>query len=84
MEFLILAHFAVSGVPYPTDCCSSKDCFEISQQDVAQVDADHWRVIDTGEVVKSRPSIDQRFHRCSYGGTIKARTRCLLIPEFGS
>jgi hypothetical protein len=83
MEFLVLAHLAVSGAAYPYDCCSAHDCFEISHQDVVSLGGDRWRIIDTGEVMKSRKSIDERYHRCTVSGAIKARTRCLLIPEFG-
>jgi hypothetical protein len=83
MEFLVLAHLAVSGAAYPSDCCSNRDCFEISQQDVVPLGDGRWRIVDTGEIVASRKSIDERYHRCTRGGGIQQKTRCLFIPEFG-
>jgi hypothetical protein len=84
MEFFILAHMTVSGWTYPLDCCSQHDCFEISQQDVAPLGNDQWKIIDTGEIVRAKRSGDGAFHRCTRKAEITGRTICLFVPEFES
>lgn len=84
LEFLVMAHLAASGIAYPSECCGGHDCFEISQQDVRQIGSDKWRIIDTGEIIMSRRSLDERFHRCTRGGGVKDSTTCLFIPEFST
>lgn len=78
------AHTAPSGWSYPSDCCSTTDCFPISEKDVTPTPVG-WRIEATGELIeyhdkRVRPSGDGQYHRCSTGGDPKAETLCLFVP----
>jgi hypothetical protein len=71
---------------YPVQCCDERDCFAVSNDAVA-LTARGWRIEATGEIVplgKTAFSPDGRFHRCSPGGAVGARTLCLFVPRLGS
>jgi hypothetical protein len=79
------AHDAPSGWSYAPECCSNRDCQQISDTDVSMVPGG-WRIKATGEVIaqtQARQSRDGHFHRCSAEGRIETRTLCLYVPDFG-
>lgn len=81
MEALVLlVHLSTSGWAYPTDCCGGQDCFEIPAADVTRMNGDKYLIIKTGEVVLAKQSGDGKFHRCTIGGGLFDRTRCLFVP----
>lgn len=87
METLfLLAHLSVSGVPFPSECCSGSDCYEIQSTDLNLIPGG-WKIKATGEVFQeraTRKSPDERYYRCSAQARTESRTYCLFIPSFGS
>lgn len=79
-------HEAPSGWTYPSECCSTVDCFPLRDGEVRAVPGG-WEVKATGEVwpaEKTRESPDGQFHRCSEGGKADGKTLCLFAPPFGT
>ena len=73
--------FAGAHEWYPPECCSDKDCYQITAADVRPTDDGYWLIVLTGEKVKSKGySPDGQYHRCSYGGVREAGTICLFVP----
>jgi len=84
LSFPALAHEAKSGWSYAPECCSGRDCREISE-DAVRVEPQGWQVKATGEVFNYRQvkmSQDGHFHRCSAGfpGSEVGKTFCLYVP----
>ena len=74
---------------YPVECCNQRDCYPISNDEVALVPGG-YKLKATGEVFTTRPvagskqvkwSPDGGYHRCSFNGDRKAQSSiCLFAP----
>jgi hypothetical protein len=78
------AHHAKSGWAYPIECCSNKDCREISAESISER-PDGYVIANTGERVghadpRLRDSPDGVYHWCSADGAEDTRTICLFVP----
>jgi hypothetical protein len=74
---------------YDRACCSERDCYEISPNEVEALENGDWRVKATGDVFsgphgrsmsKVRFSPDGQFHRCSWNGDRAMPSICLYVP----
>lgn len=80
---------------YPTECCNLTDCFPLEEGDVIERDGGFY-IQSTKEHFKyneTRPSGDNRFHRCDYqrqSGTntirrLGSNTKpCFFVPTGGT
>lgn len=78
------AHKAKSGWKYPLECCSNKDCREVSAENISER-ADGYIISQTGERLgysdpRLRDSPDGVYHWCSAEGAEDGRTICLFVP----
>ena len=78
------AHEAKSGWAYPLECCSNRDCKEVSEANITQR-PDGYVIAETGERVgyqdpRLRDSPDGVYHWCSAAGAKDGRTICLFVP----
>jgi hypothetical protein len=78
------AHEAESGWGYQIDCCSDRDCKEVSAQGITQQPGGYV-IAETGEMVgyndpRLPDSPDGVYHWCSADGAKDGRTTCLFIP----
>jgi len=74
---------------YDRACCSERDCYSISADEVEALTNGDWRVKATGDVFSGphgksmnhvRFSPDGQFHRCSWNGDRKMPSICLYVP----
>lgn len=91
-SFLTLAHDSGKGWPYPPECCSDGDCWQVGERgepDPVKV-LDGWLLWD-GKVVpynKVRLSPDGNFHVCRWGASVDGdvvvpydgKGWCLWVP----
>jgi hypothetical protein len=78
------AHEAISGWAYPLECCSNRDCKEVSAKNITQR-PDGYVIAETGERLgyadpRLRHSPDGVYHWCSAAGAKDGRTICLFVP----
>ncbi len=78
------AHMSASGWHYPIDCCSNKDCREVSADQISER-PDGYVIEYTGERIsyadtRLRDSPDGVYHWCSALGRDDTRTICLFVP----
>lgn len=65
---------------YPQKCCSDRDCYQITAEDV-QLTPGGWRIVASGQIMNEDQvhySPDGRYHRCS--SPRNGYTYCLFIP----
>jgi hypothetical protein len=76
------AHEAMSGWPYPAECCGGNDCWQLPEDAVTETLAG-FTIKASGEFVaraSAKPSGDEYFHLCRYPGP---KIRCLFFPNRG-
>lgn len=78
------AHEAKSGWAYPLECCSNRDCREVTGSAVEERDGG-FVIRETGERIayrdpRLRVSPDGVIHWCSAAGAADGRTICLFMP----
>jgi len=78
------AHDAKSGWRHPLECCSNKDCREISASQISER-PEGYVIQPTGERIpysdhRIRVSPDGVYHWCSMQGRNDSATICLFIP----
>lgn len=78
------SHKAPTGWFYPTNCCSNKDCREISSV-TEKPDGYH---VPNGEIIgyldkKIKDSPDGMYHWCTALGLDTGETICLFVPPRG-
>lgn len=78
------AHSAKSGWAYPVDCCSQRDCREVSAELIRE-SAGGYVIKLNGERLaysdsRIRTSPDGIYHWCSAQGRDDTRTICLFVP----
>ncbi len=79
------AHEAPSGWKYPLECCSDRDCAELSEADIPKpLPGGDW-LLSTGEIVprsKVKWSPDGHYHLCR--GVSGGMIFCLFVVPQGS
>jgi hypothetical protein len=85
---LARAHQTISGVNYPTLCCSNRDCRPAPAGSVREM-SDGYHIVSTGEVVpysdkRIKQALDTDLHLCQQAGNFdKGRVLCLFPPLQG-
>ncbi len=81
----VRSHEAPSGWKYPLECCSDRDCRELTEAETPKpLDGGDWRLV-TGEIVprsKVKFSPDGLYHLCR--GVNGGMIFCLFVPPMGN
>lgn len=70
---------------YPTECCSGRDCFKLSEEQVREDDTG-WTIVPSGQHIakgKERQSRDGYYHMCSFDSRPSSPAICFFVPGFG-
>ncbi len=75
----------------PSTCCVTNDCcWEISKDEIREVNNEEVMILSTGQVKKKQYSPDGKYYRCAcnYDNDSKtwikhqgANTRCIFVPQ---
>ena len=66
---------------YPASCCSDRDCYPISSNEVQLQPDGKWLILRTKQIIERKGySPDGQLHLCSVNGDRDLYALCLFIP----